>query len=175
MRHSLRSVAIVLSCSLFFACNDTSSPLANARVSMQDQCDPASFNAAIGAGTCSKQGSVTFSQFNNELTATKQVAAWQFVPSALTVRVGQSITAMNDGGEVHTFTEVAQFGGGIVPSLNSASGNPVEAPECAQLQASDHVAAGALFTTDAASTVGTERYQCCIHPWMRAIVAVTGP
>jgi hypothetical protein len=52
---------------------------------------------------------MTFAQFNSELSATQQVAAWRFVPPNLTVRVGQSIAATNDGGEVHTFTEVAQF------------------------------------------------------------------
>jgi hypothetical protein len=33
-------------------------------------------------------------------------------------------------GETHTFTEVAQFGGGLVGLLNDLSGNPVPAPEC---------------------------------------------
>jgi plastocyanin len=141
---------------------------------MQDQCDPASFNAALGNGTCNRQGNVTFAAFNSELNASHQVAAWRYVPSSLTIHVGQAITAMNDGGETHTFTEVAQFGGGIVPSLNQASGNTVEAPECAQLSASDMVASGASFTADVATSadVGTERYQCCIHPWMRAVVTV---
>jgi plastocyanin len=169
---SIRFLALILSPTIVIACNDSSSPLANPRVSMQDQCDPASFNAALGAGTCTKQGNVTFAQFNNELTASQHVAAWQFVPAALTVRVGQSITAVNDGGEEHTFTEVDQFGGGIIPSLNNASGNPVEAPECAQLGAADIVAAGATFRSDVATTAGTEHYQCCIHPWMRATVTV---
>jgi plastocyanin len=140
---------------------------------MQDQCDPASFNAALGSGTCTKQGTITFTQFNNELSATHQVAAWRLVPSAFSIKVGQSITATNDGGEKHTFTEVKAFGGGIVPALNSASGNTQEAPECAALSASDMVAAGATFRTDAAMDVGTELYQCCIHPWMRATVTVT--
>lgn len=148
-------------------------PTADARVSMQDQCDPATFNAALGSGTCTKQGTTTLTQFNNELTATHQVAGWRFVPSAFTIKVGQSITATNDGGEKHTFTEVKAFGGGIVPSLNSASGNTQEAPECAALSASDIVAAGATFRADAATDVGTEFYQCCIHPWMRATVTVT--
>src|SRR4051812_18862949 len=35
---------------------------ASATVSMQDQCDSASFNAAIGAGTCTKAGSVTLAE-----------------------------------------------------------------------------------------------------------------
>jgi plastocyanin len=159
---------------LIAACSDSSGPRLNARVSMQDDCDPATFNAALGAGTCSKQGATTFAAFNSELNANKSVAKWQFVPAAFTIHVGQSITAVNDGGEMHSFTEVAQFGGGIVPALNTASGNTVEAPECAALPQTDLVASGALFTTDAATAadVGTEHYQCCIHPWMRANVTV---
>jgi plastocyanin len=141
---------------------------------MQDQCEPTSFNAALGAGACTRQGSVTFAQFNSELSASQQVPAWRYVPPTLVIHVGQAITAMNDGGEVHTFTEVDQFGGGIVPSLNQASGNPTEAPECAQITAADMVHPGATFTADVATAadVGTERYQCCIHPWMRAVVTI---
>ena len=156
------------------ACSDSISAIATNHVSVEDQCDPASFNAALGAGTCSKQGNMTFAQFNSELSATGQVAAWRFVPQALTVRVGQSITATNNGGEMHTFTEVAQFGGGIVPSLNQASGTTVVAPECQQLAATDFIASGTTFTADAETMAGTEHYQCCIHPWMRATVTVTG-
>jgi plastocyanin len=155
------------------ACSDSNSPNVDAQVSAQDQCDPASFNAALGNGACVKQGNVTLTAFNNELNATHQVAAWQFVPSNLSIRVGQAITVMNNGGEKHTFTEVANFGGGIVPSLNSASGNPTEAPECAALAANAMIASGATFRTDAAMDAGVEHYQCCIHPWMRATVNVT--
>lgn len=173
-RSLARLLPLLLGLPGFVACNNANSPLDNPRVSMRDECDPATFNAALGAGTCTRNGSMTFAQFNTELGATQHVAAWQFVPSALTIHVGDVITAMNDGGEEHTFTEVEQFGGGIVPSLNQASGNPTEAPECAQLEADDHVAAGATYHTDPAASVGTELYQCCIHPWMRAVVSVTG-
>jgi plastocyanin len=166
------SIALALTAVAVVACSD-STAVTTTHVSMQDQCDPTSFNAALGAGACSRQGSVTFAQFNTELSATQQVASWRYVPPNLTVRVGQSITATNDGGEVHTFTEVAQFGGGIVPSLNQASGNTTVAPECQQLSASDMVAAGTTFTADPETTVGVEHYQCCIHPWMRATVTVT--
>ena len=174
MYRSLSSIGIVLATIALTACSDSISANANIHVSVQDQCDPTSFNAALGAGACSRQGNITFAQFNGELSATQQVAAWRFVPPNLTVRVGQSITATNDGGEVHTFTEVAQFGGGIVPSLNQASGNAVVAPECQALTATDMIASGTTFTADAETTVGTEHYQCCIHPWMRATVTVTG-
>lgn len=155
-------------------CSDSNSPTTgDARVSAEDQCDPTSFNAALGSGTCVKQGTVTLTAFNNELSSTHQVAAWQFVPSNLNIRVGQAITVTNTGGEKHTFTQVANFGGGIVPQLNTASGNPTEAPECAALTANAMIASGATFRTGAAMDDGVEHYQCCIHPWMRATVTVT--
>ena len=170
MNRTLSAFGIVLATTAFAACSDSVGVKANATVSIQDQCDPASFNAALGAGTCTKQGSVTFAQFNSELNSTQKVAAWLFAPSNLTIRIGQSIAAKNDGGEVHTFTEVAAFGGGIVPALNQASGNNVEAAECKTLTAADMVMPGATFTTDPETSAGTELYQCCIHPWMRAVV-----
>jgi plastocyanin len=174
MRTAFPHIVIVLAASIVAGCgSDSMSPVADARVSVQDQCDPATFNAALGNGACAKQGTMTFTAFNNELSATHQVAAWRFVPSTLTIKVGQSITATNDGGEKHTFTEVKAFGGGIVPSLNTASGNTQEAPECAALTANDMIASGATFRADAATAAGTELYQCCIHPWMRATVTVT--
>src|SRR5262245_38089954 len=177
MQHRCRLIAFIavaVAAGALAGCDDDfvnalQSPV---RVSMRDQCDSASFNAALGPGTCTRAGSVTFAEFNNELNATGRVASWMFEPSAFAVRLGQAITAQNNGGEVHTFTEVANFGGGIVPELNTASGNLVMAPECALLTPADNVVPGSTFTTDATTIVGTEHYQCCIHPWMRATVTV---
>jgi len=44
------------------------------------------------------------------------------------VEVKQMLLAVNRGGEVHTFTHVAAFGGGIVLPLNELSHNPTVAP-----------------------------------------------
>jgi plastocyanin len=150
-------------------------PNLDGTVSILDQCEPASFNAALGAGTCTGQGTTTLAQFTAELAANHTVAAWQFDPTALTMSVGGSITATNYGGEVHTFTRVAQFGGGIVPELNTASGNPTEAPECKDITNADRIAPGGKFKTHAETSAGTHLYQCCIHPWMRETVSVTNP
>src|SRR6266550_1658337 len=85
MYRRLSSIGIALTSIALVACSDSISANANTHVSVQDQCDPTSFNAALGAGTCSKQGNMTFAQFNSELSATHQVAAWRFVPQNLTV------------------------------------------------------------------------------------------
>jgi plastocyanin len=173
MRRSFLFLAVALAPVAIAACSDSNSLFGDASVSMQDQCDSASFNAALGPGTCVRQGSVTLAQFNTELAANHSVAAWQFAPTELTLHLGQSIQATNNGGESHTFTEVAQFGGGMVPALNAASGNPIEAPECAALATNTLIPAGGVFTTSPETESGTEYYQCCIHPWMRTTVNVT--
>src|SRR5256885_5423262 len=40
-------------------------------------------------------------------------------PDALTVRKATTINVVNQGGEPHTFTEVAKFGGGFIAPLNA--------------------------------------------------------
>jgi plastocyanin len=139
------------------------------QVQMMDACDPQSFNAVLGAGSCTRQGGVDFAKFLALLGKHQKVGAWHFAPPTLKVRVGQELLAINQGGEVHTFTEVEEFGGGIVPDLNNLSGEPVPAPECLSLEPGDFVPPGGTFT-DEVEEEGTESYQCCIHPWMRTVV-----
>ena len=50
----------------------------NIMVNMHDACDPDSFNAAIGAGTCLRNGGVSFDQFVADLTAHGSAGAWHF-------------------------------------------------------------------------------------------------
>jgi plastocyanin len=140
-------------------------------VAMNDQCDPESFNAAVGPGTCVNNGGVSFDKFIAELMHTQQAGAWHFTPDPVRLRDGQAVQAQNHGGETHTFTEVDEFGGGIVPPLNELSGNPVPAPECLQLGGGDFIPPGGKSDADV-ETPGVHHYQCCIHPWMRTDVIV---
>jgi len=103
------------------------------------------------------------------VTAHGSAGAWHFAASNVNVFVGQTLDVINRGGETHTFTEVKQFGGGIVPLLNQLSGNPVPAPECLELTGAAFIASGATHH-ESIDDEGTEMYQCCIHPWMRAVV-----
>lgn len=135
-------------------------------VNMLDACDPATFDAAVGPGTCVRSGGMTFDRFIEQLTRLQFVGPWHFAPPNGNVRVGQTFVAANKGGEVHTFTEVDEFGGGIVPRLNELAGVPTVAPECAALEPDDFVAPGGTYREEVGHA-GTVKFQCCIHPWMR--------
>ena len=173
MRHVHITLGVLPALLLLAGCDDTTS--VRGVVQLRDDCEPATFNAALGAGTCQRTGGegTTLSDFTAELTASGRVAAWRIVPATLDLNHGARYAVVNTGGETHTYTEVEEFGGGVVASLNQLSGNPTAAPECldaAQLDSS---------TVRAGQTVqhtfderGVEKYQCCIHPWMRQTVVV---
>ena len=181
-------LAATMFCALFAACSDslpidqtapTAPTAARAgaagaddgvrRIEMLDACDPTSFDAVLGAGSCTRPGGLSFSSFIEQVTRKGEAGAWRFAPGNVEARVGQTLLAINRGGEVHTFTEVEEFGGGVVDVLNQLSGDTDVAPECLALAPSDFIAAGGT-ATDEVETTGTERYQCCIHPWMRTTV-----
>ncbi len=147
---------------------------------IRDDCDPATFNAAIRPGTCVGDGDTTFGDFIAQLVDHQFAGAWRFQPDKTELDVGTTIVAKNRGGETHTFTKVANFGGGFVGILNGLSGNTTLAPECAGTLTNGALVPGtgalASFVgpgaTSGSTTVssGTQRFQCCIHPWMRSTV-----
>jgi plastocyanin len=113
-----------------------------------------------------------FAEFIGELTsplATSVVGhqAWRNHPSYVEIDAGRAVRVRNSGGRVHTFTEVAQFGGGKVPLPGLNQGLTV-APEC---PTSVDVPPGGRIQVSGLS-VGNHRFQCCIHPWMRALIKV---
>ena len=184
MRRFTPIIAAIAAAAIQAACSGTGSePLAPPgspddilsgdarRIEIRDQCDPHTFNAALGDGTCIRQGTITFNRFIEQVTANHFAPDWKFSPNAIDIHLGQSFGAVNRGGEVHTFTEVEEFGGGIVPLLNHLSGNEHVAPECQALQPENFLKPGDRFH-DTPDEVGTEKYQCCIHPWMRATVNI---
>ena len=140
-------------------------------VTLFDGCDPETFNAALGAGTCTRSGGVRFDRFLEQLAQHHSIGAWHFAPSNVTMKIGELLVATNRGGETHTFTEVDEFGGGIVPALNEAIGLTEVAPECTQLAGKDFLAPGAS-SSEEEEDAAVEKYQCCIHPWMRAEVRI---
>jgi plastocyanin len=152
----------------------------DADVALVDNCDPATFNAAI-PGVCAQTPhklDTTFAEFQALLfspLATNIIGhpAWNFSPGYISIRAGQTVRASNAGGEDPTFTEVANFGGGTVPPLNGVGGPAgtvalVPAPECSS---SRSVASGETVQVTGLAP-GVHKFQCCIHPWMRAVVDV---
>jgi plastocyanin len=146
-------------------------------VKMRDDCDPATFNAAVGPGTCVGNGDTTFQEFTAELAKEGQVGDWRLNPDRTKVDPGTTITLNNRGGETHTFTRVAEFGGGFIPQLN---GNLTPRPECAQAPGVPQppgpnnifVPSGMTMAGPTLTTGGTVKFQCCIHPWMHSEITV---
>ena len=139
-------------------------------VNMMDACDHASF-AAAGV-FCARNGGVAFNQLIAQLLDHGSAGAWHNAPSQMDAKVGLTLSAVNKGGEVHTFTKVAKFGGGIVPEINGLL-HLTPAPECSALLTPGHdddfIVPGGADTDDVVQS-GTTLYQCCIHPWMQTVV-----
>ena len=99
-------------------------------VRVEDRCEPASFNAAVGPGTCvgtARPHSPSFAEDLNPVDFGDD--HWRFQASGSSIERGESIRVINKGGEAHSFTEVAAYGGGCVEDLNIPLGlTPV--PEC---------------------------------------------
>ena len=160
-------------------------------IGIRDACDPPSFNRTVGPNTClfGQHGRTEFSLFVKELQQDRIAGAWYFSPllnaSAGTFRLvtvnlgaGRQTSLQNTGGELHTFTRVATFGGGVVEFLNNLTGNHQPAPECLQPENSSNVFVEA-GTTEAGPVagsselpMGTTRWECCVHPWMRMVITV---
>jgi plastocyanin len=143
----------------------------------EDDCDP---QDPAWQPKCNPNfhGQTLFADFRAELTATKRAAAWEYGGGQASVSSGTSVAVDNKGGETHTFTVVANYGGGRVPNNNAVSGNPVAAPECLAAASPTNVdiasGTGINVTTGASGTLkpGTYKVQCCVHPWMRTTVTV---
>ena len=138
-------------------------------VTLKDACDPTTFNAVVGPGTCVRQGGVTFENFVAQLQKHQRAGGWFFAPKRMSAKVGDALLAVNRGGEEHTFTEVAEFGGGIVPFLNDLL-DLDPAPECLTLGGGDFVPPDGTFPESVSGPPGERHFQCCIHPWMRTTV-----
>jgi len=141
-------------------------------VFVMDRCEPDSFDAAVEPGTCVRNGGVTFDKFARRLNPDDGGHnAWRFGPPQFTLRAGQTIVATNTGGETHSFTEVVNFGTGVVPPLNAAL--PPGTPPAQPIGDPRFLAAGASVQLDALPA-GTHRFECLIHPWMRTVVTQEG-
>jgi plastocyanin len=145
-----------------------------------DNCDPATFNAFM-PGLCAQTPhklDTTLTEFQALLFSPLAAniighSAWNFSPGYISIRAGQTVRAINAGGEDHTFTEVAAFRGGVVPPLNGVGGPAGTVPllPAAECSPPTIVASGETVQVTGLAP-GVHKFQCCIHPWMRAVVDV---
>jgi plastocyanin len=151
-------------------------------VRLQDRCDPATFNAALGDGACIPHGNqktITFAKFLETLNPIDfGDPKWNNHPDDFDIRVGDQLSVTVRGGEFHTFTEVDEFGAGCIDDLNiplGLSGGPTP-EECFApdgILATTGVAPNGLSTlTIGGLSAGTHLFMCEIHPWMTSVVNV---
>src|SRR5262245_32666915 len=146
-------------------------------IALVDDCLPGDpgWNPTGGCLLKPSEGDVSFAEFNLLLTSTLGGAgyivghpSWRIEPSYLSIEIGTKnrVKLDNLGGRVHTFTELANFGGGVIPPLN---GSLSPAPEC--LAGVINIAPGERHELGDLE-VGLHKFQCCIHPWMRSAIRV---
>ena len=150
-----------------------------AQVVALDECDPLTFNAALGPDFCKNVAlgalgfSTTLSDLFAKAAAGRPDPGWDFEPDTLRVQQGTTVLVTDQGGEPHTFTEVKNFGGGFIDGLNAGQET---VPECSGgfsnvAVAKTRIIQGSQNTITGLSK-GTHNFQCCIHPWMRVKVEV---
>src|ERR1700761_6362233 len=99
-------------------------PASTAQVVVLDECDPTSFNAALGPDFCKNVAlaalgfATTLPDLFSKAAAGTPDPGWDFEPDEVTLKQGGTLVAPDQGGEPHTFTEVKDFGGGFIPPLN---------------------------------------------------------
>jgi hypothetical protein len=160
--------------------------LEGAQIALVDNCDPADPNWAP-VGCLQDTGDVTAEEFDlflrsplydndgNPLSTAGQFLvghpSWRNDPSHTVIKDGKQLHVTNEGGRPHTFTKVAEFGGGRVPPLRVGT---QMAPECALPagQTDPYLVAPGARLKLTTSGEGIMRFQCCLHPWMRATVRV---
>ena len=181
---TLRKFALLAGCLTFagatYALAQANPPQATppglVQVVALDECDPVTFNAALGPDFCKN---VTIGAFTTLSDLFAKAAAgtpdpgWDFEPDTLHIQKGTTLSVVDQGGEPHTFTEVAQFGGGFIDGLNAGQAT---VPECAGGFGNVAVARTRILQGSHVEITGLKKgkhlFECCIHPWMRVKVEV---
>ncbi len=163
------------------------------QVDIRDRCDEASFNAAIGPGSCeyapgsNPRGRITFEEFGTQLNKVDNGDDhWRFDQADRTVNQGEALTLAvhNEGGEFHTFTRVGgdtgiatDTGGCVPPIFLGLERAPADPAVCTAQLTPAPSGSGVLSGTTREVTVptgtkGTVMYLCLIHPWMHTTITV---
>jgi len=152
-----------------------------AQVVALDECDPVTFNAVLGPDFCKNVAlaalgyATTLTDLFTKAGAGTPDPGWDFEPDTVRIKEGTILTVVDQGGEPHTFTEVAKFGGGFIADLNHGEDT---VPECAGGFKNVAVAKTRILQGSQTQVTnlskGEHLFECCIHPWMRVKVEVKG-
>src|SRR5262245_34215820 len=154
------------------------SDVAAERITILDRCDPATFNAG-GPVLCNPNfdGGVSLEDFQELLTpAGFGHPAWRFNAPYVAIDPFGRVRVRNRGGGDHTLIEVGELhegqkhgGGGRGDVLEGPCGVTAlalcGAASAAVIQPVDSIQIKNLSDV-------THYFQCCIHPWMHAIIQV---
>ena len=181
MKTTVAKLVLLGTCSMFAGAIPIELAQENAPSSAQvvalDECDPATFNAALGADFCKNVAlgaDTKLSDLFAKAAAGTPDPGWDFEPDIVHMKHGGTLSVFDQGGEPHTFTEVAQFGGGFIPVLNAPGETTI--PECAGGFSNLAVAKTRILQGSQRQITGLSKgehlFECCIHPWMRVRVEV---
>jgi plastocyanin len=152
-------------------------PPSLAQVVALDECDPVTFNAALGPDFCRNVtlgASTKLADLFTKAAAGTPDPGWDFEPDTIKIKKGAILTVVDQGGEPHTFTEVEKFGGGFIPGLNAPGEDTIS--ECAGGFSKVAVAKTRILQGSHVQITGLSKgehlFECCIHPWMRVKVEV---
>jgi hypothetical protein len=150
---------------------------------LRDACDKPTWDTTAGfAGLCTVEaGGVKPQEFLDAIPGGGS-GAWWINNRNETINGGDSLVVDNEGGELHSFTEVDRFGQGIVPTFNAAvpndpplaelGGESANFPTTFVAPNADNPFGAPDSRIVSGLSVGTHRFQCVIHPCMRTTVTV---
>ena len=140
------------------------------RIFLRDLCGGDSWTPF---GGCVINGPVARPEWLERVLATGSHPLWANSPVETSVQEGTTLEVVNVGGRGHTFTRVANFGGGLLTLLNTREDTAIPAPECITQGAVVAIPGAGGSALQTFTGTGEQRYQCCFHPWMRTTVNVT--
>ena len=179
METKLRKAGLLVVCVMLLASIHATAqqkPPSLAQIVALDECDPTTFNKALGRDFCHNVAlgfSTKLQDLFNKAAAGTPDPGWDFEPDTLNIGEGTTVSVTDQGGEPHTFTEVKEFGGGFIDGLNAGQAT---VPECQGGFSNVAVAKTRILQGSHTEITGLSKgehlFECCIHPWMRVKVEV---